>query len=166
MSDALNVNIVNQDRRHVLDILLKEIDSRINHSSYYFQSNSSLKVLNPKKFPVRVQKALEKLQELDEQARQIDVKVRAAQHKLEGFLLGAATIDHQQVRSTGWKRFCLRETEAQYRDRIEGTKEARAKRKALLLDLKDRLLIAAAGDGSVEPFIHELRQITGGPTAE
>lgn len=161
---SLEVSIKGQDRRHAVDILLREIDQRraelSNHGRYY--GNEVPKILSETKFSKKLQKELATLRALDEEKRKVHMKVEAAKRRVLDALGDTGQLDTAAQRGQTWRRYVVRETDQALRDRIEGNAEARSEKSRKLADLKDRVVMALAGDDPLEPLIQEFRSISGG----
>lgn len=161
---SLEVVVVGQDRRHVLNILLKEIDTRMNElgpgSDWRYRRGDDRRVVPDSKISKRAQREMAKLRALDDQMRALSEKVTAAKRSVEDAIKGQAELDTRRS-SDGWRGFVLLETEVAWRDRVDGRADIRRKKAAAMGELRDRLLEAAAGGQPLQGFVREVRELCG-----
>lgn len=158
---AFEVSIAGQDRRHAVDIIMREIDECMRELERrdYVGGEHRPKILSEAGMPKKVTSALASLRAVDEEIRKLTQKADKIKHRLDGALPNGAVLDTARNSGETWRRYVIRESSERLQERIEGSAEKRSLKRARLRGLKDRLVVALATDAPIEALVTEFREL-------
>lgn len=159
----IDINIVGDNRRHVLDLIVKAIDQQVTElghaRDYYYCGEEKQRKIPLNKLTANARKQVEKINELQKKIQDLKKQVAVLLPIAQQALGDQGQFYQERLRGTDDLILVVRETAAMARERDQGNLKARKEKKEKLQDLKNRVLFAAAKGEDISGFVLELQKL-------